>query len=378
MKDKIIIDYECITKSATTLEGININKETAANVTTQIKSIEQEHDGLDLNSEALDEIGENIVNVDTKIKNLGVNLTGVVKAFKEAEGDIAEAIKKIDPKITMSNFKKEDIITDKTQFEGEKIIIKANELKEGTKTYEAYQKYKDQIPNAEYAYVSENTFIMIYKDKINGKEVSVTRVVLNDPEKQIKGVTANDTYGTGGETLQSMQQRTGAVLAINGSHYLDGGYQDVSGAGNIVITNGQVVKGGNAGNMEIILMKDGTLKTSNDSAENLVSQGAQYSFASHDTRLVTNGSFDENVYQANNPTKEKQAIGMVSPGEYYIVTGPVPNPDLANYMVDKGCQFAKSMDQGGSAEVYFNGDVAVERPYGEERHIADSLCFYDV
>lgn len=378
MEDKIIIDYECITKSATALEGITIDKETVPNIAQELKTIETEHDGLELNTQALNEIAENLVNVDTKIKNLGVNLTEVVNAFKEAEGDIVEAIKKIDPTIDITSINKDNIITDKTQFKGEKIIIREKELKEGTKTYEAYQKYKDKLLDAEYAYVTENTFIMIYKDTINGHEVSVTRVVLNDPEKQIKGVTANDAYGTGGETLQSMQERTGAVLAINGSHYLEGGYQDMSGAGNIVIANGEVVKGGNAGNMEIILMKDGTLKTSSDSAENLVSQGAQYSFASHDTRLVTNGSFDENAYQANNPTKEKQAIGMVSPGEYYIVTGPVPNPDLANYMVDKGCTFAKSMDQGGSAEVYFNGDVAVERPYGEERHIADSLCFYDV
>ena len=378
MGDRIVIDYECITKSATALEGITINKDSAVEMASQLKSIEQEHDGLDLNTQALDETGQNLINVDTKIKNLGINLAGVVKAFNNSEEDIKEAIKKIDPNIEIGDFKKEDIITDKNNFEGEKIIVRANELKEGTKTYEAYQKYKDQIPNAEYAYVTENTFIMIYKDKINGKEVTITRVVVNNPEKQLRGVTANDAYGTGGETLQSMQQRTGAILAINGSHYLDGGRQDMSGAGNIVIANGKVVKGGSAGNMEIILMKDGTLKTSSDSAENLVSQGATYSFASHDTRLVTNGHFDENAYQANNPDKQKQAVGMISPGEYYIVTGAVPNEDLANYMVDKGCTFAKSMDQGGSAEVYFNGDVAVERPYGEERNIADSLCFYDI
>lgn len=118
MEDEIVIDYECITKSAQALESININKDTATSVATQLKSIESEHEGLELNSEALDEIGENIVNADTKIKNLGVNLTGTVNAFNEAEGDIAEYIKKIDPKIVIGDIKKEDIITDKTQYRG--------------------------------------------------------------------------------------------------------------------------------------------------------------------------------------------------------------------------------------------------------------------
>ncbi len=378
MEDKIVIDYECIKKSATALEGITIDTETTVDIGSELKKIEQQHEGLDLNTKALEDTSQNLGKVDTKIKNLGANLMTVVNAFNESEQDIIDAVKKIDPNVEFNNFKKEDIITDKTEFKGGNSVLRVNELKEGTKTYEAYQKYKDQIPDADYVYVTENTFIMIYKDKINGKEVSITKVVLNDPEKQIKGVTANDAYGTGGETLQSMQDRTGAVLAINGSHFLSGGIQDLKGENNIVINNGKVVKNGHAGNMEIILMKDGTLKTSTDSAENLVNQGAQYSFTSFDTRLVTNGKVDENCYQATNPEKQKQVIAMSSPGEYYIVTGAVPNSNIAKYLVDKGCTFAKSMDEGGSAEVYFNGDVAVERPYGEARYIADSLCFYDV
>ena len=377
MKDEIIIDYNCINKSIDNLGGITIDKTTASDLIKELQSIEQNHEGLELNTKALNDASENIINLDTKIKNLGINLTSVVAAYNGAEEDIIDAIKKIGP-IDLTSINKGDIITDKTQYKGNKVIIKANELKEGTKTYEAYQKYRDLLINADYAYVSENTLIFIYKEKINGIEASITRVVINDPQKQIKGVTANDAYGTGGETLQSMQDRTGAILAINGSHFEAGGYQDMNGGGNIIINNGKIIKGGNAGDMEIILMKDGTLKTSHDTAENLVNQGAEYSFASLDTRLVTDGKYDHNADQATNDDKQKQAIGMVSPGEYYIVTGPVPNPILGNYLVDKGCTFAKSMDQGGSAEIYFNGDVAVERPYGEERQIADSLCFYDV
>ena len=72
MEDKIIIDYECITKSATALEGITIDKEIMPNIAQELKTIETEHEGLELNTQALDETAENLVNVDTKIKNLGV------------------------------------------------------------------------------------------------------------------------------------------------------------------------------------------------------------------------------------------------------------------------------------------------------------------
>ncbi|MBQ1550628.1 MAG: hypothetical protein IIZ67_00870, partial [Bacilli bacterium] len=97
-------------------------------VQSEIASIESEHDGLDLNSAALQEIIENVTKVQTKVTNLSTNLLGVVKAFTEAEGDIKEAILKIDPKLAddLNNIKKEDISTDSKEFQKSLVSYKSD------------------------------------------------------------------------------------------------------------------------------------------------------------------------------------------------------------------------------------------------------------
>ena len=94
-ESKICIDYERIKKSANNLSLIEIPLNEITSVQSEIKTIESEHDGIDLNSSALQESIENITNVITKAGNLSANLLSVVNAFTEAEGDIKEAILKI-------------------------------------------------------------------------------------------------------------------------------------------------------------------------------------------------------------------------------------------------------------------------------------------
>ena len=125
---KICVDYERIKSSANNLSQIEISLNEATSVQSEIASIESEHDGLDLNSAALQETIENITNVPTKITNLSTNLLAVVKAFTEAEGDIKEAILKIDPKLAddLNNIKKDDIATDSQEFQKSLVSYKSD------------------------------------------------------------------------------------------------------------------------------------------------------------------------------------------------------------------------------------------------------------
>ena len=125
---KICVDYERIKASANNLSQIEISLNEATSVQSEIASIESEHDGLDLNSAALQEIIENVTKVQTKVTNLSTNLLAVVKAFTEAEGDIKEAILKIDPKLAddLNNIKKEDISTDSKEFQKSLVSYKSD------------------------------------------------------------------------------------------------------------------------------------------------------------------------------------------------------------------------------------------------------------
>ena len=127
-EDKICIDYERITKSANNLSLIEIPLNEITTVQGELKTIESEHDGIELNSGAIQDTIENITKVMTKTSNLSANLLAVVKAYTEAEGDIKEAILKIDPNLAeqLANIKKEDISTDSKEFKKSLVTYKSD------------------------------------------------------------------------------------------------------------------------------------------------------------------------------------------------------------------------------------------------------------
>ena len=127
-ESKICIDYDKITKSANSLGQIQISTNEASSVLSEIQTIESEHDGIDLNSGALQDSIDNITKVQTKVTNLGTNLLGVAKAFTEAEGDIKEAIVKINPKLAdeLNDIKKDDIYTDSEKFQESLVTYKSD------------------------------------------------------------------------------------------------------------------------------------------------------------------------------------------------------------------------------------------------------------
>ena len=264
--------------------------------------------------------------------------------------------------------------------EKEKIEKAAKEEEEvkaavGTRVAEAQKKYGDDVARALKNEVSENMFYTVTEETINGHKVYVTHIVINDGS-QINGEPANGQYGSGLETSSSAANRVGAKLLINGSHFnYSDGSQDLSGANDVVIVNGKVVSGTTAGGMEICLDKDGKLFTAppGTSAQDLVNMGVKYTFSSHDSHLIGNG---QKYSEAVEKTYNRTVIGMTEPGEYYIVTGTTGEYDVENYLYDKGCTFAKSMDQGGSVSLVAGGDL-VNTPTDSsgERAVGDYLYF---
>lgn len=129
--------------------------------------------------------------------------------------------------------------------------------------------------------------------------------------------------------------------------------------------------------MEICLDKYGNLFTTapGTSAQDLIDNGVVQTFASHDSHFIENGQMasdclhDEKYYN-------RTVIGMVQPCEYYIVTGSTYKEDVTNYLLDKNCEFAKSMDQGGSVSLVY-GDQLINNPTDQsgERLVGDFLCF---
>ena len=254
--------------------------------------------------------------------------------------------------------------------------IDLNGAKKSQRISQALQKYGSEIENATYAKVNDKMFMTVVPTFVNGKKCLVSHVVVNDPS-QIYGEPANGSYASGLERPSSAAQRTGAQLVINGSHFsYDNGSEDLKGTNNIVIADGQIRSNGTAGNMEICLDKNGKLFTSNKSAEQLQNEGVVYTFSSHGAPMIENGSISPICSQETRIYK-RTVIGMVEPCDYYIVTDEDGQSQTvtAQFLLDKGCTFAKSLDQGGSVALVYEGNMLNTPSDGSERAVGDFICF---
>ncbi len=256
--------------------------------------------------------------------------------------------------------------------------INTTSIKNGTNVANAVQKYKNEIDNAEYATVDENIFSTTTTEMINGQPVKVTHVVINNGS-QINGAPANGSYGNGLETSSSAANRLNSTVLINGSHFdYANGKEDLKGGNNIVIVNGTIMKDGTSGGQELLLDNNGNIyNAKGKTAQELVDDGVKYSFSCHSTQVIVDGDTSPSYLEGN--SYKRNVIGQAAPGEYYIITDTTYNnrlSDTAEYLKQKGCTNAYSLDQGGSVSLV-RDNTLINNPSDEngERAVGDFLYF---
>ena len=226
------------------------------------------------------------------------------------------------------------------------------------------EKYPDELKNAIESNVSENLFMTITKENINGRTVYISHLVMKDPS-QLEKLIANGGYNRGRETVSSMAQKANVVWAVNGSHYdvNNGSTQDYRN-NNIAIVNGQVVhNAGRSVGQEICYTKDGKWFTAprGASAQDLINMGVVNTYSSLQMPILENGRITTPSSYAEveemNKTYNRTIIGQTASGEIYVFTGESTTRQAAEYLKSKGCVWAKSMDMGGSVTLYANGKV---------------------
>ena len=281
---------------------------------------------------------------------------------------------KADITITDPNLKSVSDLGIKTESTADK-DINADSVKDGTNVAKALNKYGDELNNAKYATVKENIYTTTTEETINGKRVLVTHVVVNNPS-QVNGAPANGAYGNGYETPSAAAGRLGATILVNGSHYTDGGREDLKGANNIVIVNGEIKTDGYSGGQEMLLDSNGNIyNASGKSASQLVNDGVKYSYSCHSTQVIVNG--DTSPAYNEPRSYHRTVVGQSGPCEYYIVTD-IDDQQLsgtADYLKNKGVNNAYSLDQGGSVTLVRNTDVINNPSDGSERAVGDFLYF---
>lgn len=212
----------------------------------------------------------------------------------------------------------------------------------------------------------------------------VADVILCEGMK-ISSAFAEDSFGTNiTDYTSSIAEDNNAIFAINGDYY---GFRDDG----IMIRNGVIYrdKGVREG---MALFNDGTMSVYDETtttAQQLIDLGVvnTYSFG---PGLITDGAIIEGIdnvevdtnfgnhsIQGNQP---RSAIGMISVNHYiFIVVDGRSNgysngmtlTQLAQVLYDYGCVEAYNLDGGGSATMYYDGDL-VNNPLGKNKERSTS------
>ncbi|WP_159610350.1 phosphodiester glycosidase family protein [Glutamicibacter sp. JC586] len=199
---------------------------------------------------------------------------------------------------------------------------------------------------------------------------------------------AKDSFGENiTETTSTIAENNNAIFAINGDYY---GFRDTG----IVIRNGVAYrdKGAREG---LAFYKDGSVKTYDEtttSADALVADGVWQTLSFGPTvvkdskqvdgidQVEVDTNFGNHSIQGQQP---RTAIGVIDDNHFVFVVVDgrsegysvgVTMPELAQIMLDLGCETAYNIDGGGSSTMYFNGSL-VNNPLGrnQERGTSDIL-----
>lgn len=235
-------------------------------------------------------------------------------------------------------------------------------------------------------YVSSNMIVTVTHGVDGSMIYDLAHIIVNSPS-QVHGGIAGDSYGTTRELSSEASKRQNWIIGVNGSVFnYDTCGLDTSVAG-VIIKNGQIMpdSGEATTGLETVILKNGVMYTPDVgvSAQALLDSGAVNVFCSRDVTLISNGiRVNTDVIGDISP---RTAVGMVSPGEYYLLVCSGPDysgggtyAQLRDIFWSHGCTYAKCLDGGSSSVMIFQGDIVNELAAGVERSVVDYLYFADI
>lgn len=197
-------------------------------------------------------------------------------------------------------------------------------------------------------------------------------------------------YSSDLQTLTDFVSGSDAVLAINGDDFGTHQY-------GVILRNGELLREHDTTRHMLIVADDGQLGLVTDRRKNgpkelsdrLLSENAwqAYEFG---PALVENGealafpkAFDA-ISTRQTRREPRTAIGQISPLHYCVIVVDGRQPgysdgislqDLQQLFLRYGAQTAFNLDGGGSAELWFQGEILNRPSGGHERRVSDVISF---
>ena len=237
----------------------------------------------------------------------------------------------------------------------------------------------------DYQYLDEEKQIAIRRFSRDGITYFVADVQLTSVS-QFQTALSGDSLAA----VSAMAQRSGATLAINADDY---GVHEYG----TIIRNGTLLRAHDTTRNMLIVDENGDFSVRVDRAnEDPAQLGQQLMDANvwqtfeFGPELIRDGqavefSPDFDVISTNpNRREPRTAIGQIGPLHYAVVVADgrqdgysagMTLPELQALFLELGAHTAMNLDGGGSAEIWFQGEVISQPSGGRERGVSDILFF---
>lgn len=232
------------------------------------------------------------------------------------------------------------------------------------------------------SYKDSNISITITEHREYDTTIYVAEVIISSPE-YLQTALAKNTYGRNvTQKTSEMATANNAIFAVNGDYY---GAREKG----LVVRDGVIYRDSSSRDREnLVIYKDGSLEVITEQGsdpKSLVANGALH-ILSFGPGLIVDGTLavgrNDEVGQAmaSNP---RTAIGMVDDLHYlFVVSDGRTNEseglslyELATFMKNLGAKTAYNLDGGGSATMWFNGEIInvpiSSKGLNKERSVSD-------
>lgn len=260
------------------------------------------------------------------------------------------------------------------------------------KKLEQYEKAISRISD-EWNYVNDewNYETSTLKVTVEPRETSYTKYwicrIKTFSPAQLRSALNGGTYGNPRTPTSEEVAAHNGVIGVNGSGFSYG--SGIPAEGKSMIKEGKVYNDVYSNGNIMCVTSDGGMFTAiaGMTTEEMLNRSVIDTYCFGPT-LVENGQRYEISGDFNQTYRyQRTAVGMVSPGDYYIVvvdgkgaggSEGMTYEEIQDVFLDLNCQYAYMMDGGGSTTLVFKGRIINSlTDGGRERPVADILYFID-
>ena len=255
-----------------------------------------------------------------------------------------------------------------------------------------YQKVIDRISDAwNYKNDQWNYETSTLKVSVELKQTEYTKYwvchVQTFSPAQLCSALCGGTYGNPRKKTSEETAEHNGVIGVNGSgfSYSTG----VPAPGKTMIKNGKIYNDVYSNGNIFCITKDGGMFTAaaGMTAEGMLNRGVKDTYCFGPTLVENGAAYEISGEFRQSGRYQRTAVGMVNPGNYYLVvvdgkgaggSQGMTYQELQQVFLDLGCDYAYNLDGGGSSTLVFKGRVLNSlTDGGEERPCGDILYFID-